>query len=69
MTIRASCGCLIQNSMLGVPIRFKEYDREGNKSVGYGVFCQYCAKKYEYDEKVLHNEDEEREWVESDYKL
>ena len=45
MTIRASCGCLIQNSMLGVPIRFKEYDREGNKSVGYGVFCQYCAKK------------------------
>ena len=66
MTIRASCGHLIQNSMLGVPLKSKEYDREGNKSVRFGVYCDHCALELEREGEVLKNDIEEREWIESD---
>lgn len=66
MTIRASCGHLIQNSTLGVPLKLKEYDREGNKSIRFGVFCQHCAKEYEAKGEVLENEIEEQKWCEED---
>jgi hypothetical protein len=43
---------------------WKDYTRECQRAVAYGVVCKACYAKFEAWGIVLHNEAEEREWLE-----
>lgn len=48
--------------MLSVKTEYPN-ERGWNKAIFYGSYCLDCAKELEQDGWVLHNEEEQMEWL------
>ena len=44
-------------------ISVKEYDKEGRRVVCYMVVCDKCLEWWKKKKLILHNENEQREWL------
>ena len=63
MTLIASCGHSVNDIDDLVDLQFKGIDASGKRCISYGCFCQECADQYDLSGKVIHNKEEENEWL------
>ena len=68
MSIILCCGHALEDFTDGVPLKTKDYyidyDSESIKrAFSFGVYCKTCAAQYEGWGLILHNEQEETDWL------
>lgn len=61
--IRLCCGHWIDDFDNEVRLYLKTYSRECERVVSYGGYCKKCAKEYEEMGVILHNEQEQEDWI------
>ena len=63
MTIRATCGHEVEHISHLWDYSVKEYTAEGNHAISYRALCKDCFDYLAQEGQILHNEDEENEWL------
>jgi len=67
-SITASCGHVLDEDSWGVDLSLMEWDNDYDNGgyirvVSYGNYCEKCAAEYEKLGIVLHNKQEEQDWL------
>jgi len=72
-TVTGTCGHELRgvdDNMLTIKDHFNDYDEwKIKRCIAYVCVCDWCAKRYEKDGIVLHNEQEEKEWLNCDSQI
>ena len=72
-TVTGTCGHELRgvdDNMLTIKEHFNDYDEwKIKRCIAYVCVCDWCAKEYEKDGIVLHNEQEEKEWLNGDSQI
>lgn len=63
MTIVTNCGHVVQSIDDVFDLQIKGYDDEGKRIVVYQCFCSACADEKELNNEIIHNQQEEYEWL------
>lgn len=69
--IIASCGhTLTPQEGMGTDLALKDLDKQGNRVVSHGVYCQVCANRYIKDTTlVLRTKTEQKMWLSGKLKV
>ena len=72
-TVIGTCGHELRgvdDNMLTIKDHFNDYDEwKIKRCIAYVCVCDWCAKRYEKDGIVLHNAQEEKEWLNGDSQI
>ena len=72
-TVTGTCGHELRgvdDNMLTIKDHFNDYDEwKIKRCIAYVCVCDWCAKRYEKDGIVLHNEQEEKKWLNGDSQI
>jgi hypothetical protein len=63
MSAIGSCGCEKESLDDFTDLCIKEYARDCERCLSFGCYCTECATELEQLGRVLHNEQEQDDWL------